>query len=583
MLVVIILAVLFFLFLCTYTLVYVTKQQALHPQPLRKETTASGFVTQGVYNLTCKNRVASKAVYVGLSGGHDPSAAMSVCGEVLHFATLSESIMGLEAFGWQSQMDAMRAMVQRYTTDVLAKDLLYVAAAVITNNSNFFHPAMAQAIKPSMWLHHDHHEAHALHGLYTSPFQRALIFVTDHGGSSPGVDKIYMGIAGSGITLLRTGNLYLAKTYMLLCTCGPFLNGRSLKGRNQFNGFDLTCPRRMMALADSRAVNPTLIPFMESVFAHAASNNYATQCKKIHKYFRKFQAVDLPVSWASTAQHMLHTKAIRWLEKFRPELMAADGLVLVGGVAMNAKMNYAVAQHFRCPFHVPPAPHDLGVAFGLLWSVAPPSAPPGAYLGACPDTHELQLAAEIGARINHTQVALLLAEGLLVGTIIGRKAVSPNSLGVRSVFAVPDMRSLVRLDRWMHSNANPTFMVPPDWVPHILNTTIEQFTSPYALMQVPLLDKFSRELGPGLQSADGVPVQTMLPEHQALLSHLLASVKAVTGRPVLMHAALGCGSLCEALEHLRKGHLDALVVDEWLITEVPSGMACSRHNVTSKP
>jgi hypothetical protein len=50
----------------------------------------------------------------------------------------------------------------------------------------------------------------------------------------------------------------------------------------------------------------------------------------------------------------------------------ADGIVLVGGCALNVGANSAVAAAFGLPVHVPAAPSDCGLAVGSAWLVAPP-------------------------------------------------------------------------------------------------------------------------------------------------------------------------------------------------------------------
>ena len=95
-----------------------------------------------------------------------------------------------------------------------------------------------------------------------------------------------------------------------------------------------------------------------------------------------------------------------------------DGIVLSGGVALNARSNTAVQAHFGVPVHVPSAPGDDGVPIGGAWLIqAPtPATPPQhlQYLGMyAKDLNELPyFIKKYKARlINAKDVADLLVRG----------------------------------------------------------------------------------------------------------------------------------------------------------------------------
>jgi hypothetical protein len=65
------------------------------------------------------------------------------------------------------------------------------------------------------------------------------------------------------------------------------------------------------------------------------------------------------------------------LSSRRRSLPAYDGLVLVGGCALNVRVNSAVAAAFpHLRVHVPAAPSDCGLGVGSAWLLYPPPLPP---------------------------------------------------------------------------------------------------------------------------------------------------------------------------------------------------------------
>ena len=124
-----------------------------------------------------------------------------------------------------------------------------------------------------------------------------------------------------------------------------------------------------------------------------------------------------------------------------------EGLVLTGGCALNVSANEGIRRAIGVPVHVPPAPNDAGIAVGALWSVAPPTAPPGVFVGLpfAHDVGEEELRRRGAVRVELDAIAALLRRGAVVGVAFGRAELGPRALGHRSLLALP--RSVEVKDR----------------------------------------------------------------------------------------------------------------------------------------
>jgi hypothetical protein len=104
---------------------------------------------------------------------------------------------------------------------------------------------------------------------------------------------------------------------------------------------------------------------------------------------------------------MLRSYLVRAEEKEGRAPEGVDGIVLVGGCALNVRVNSKVAAAFpNLPVHVPAAPSDCGIGIGSAWLVRPPPPLVPLPLPVTPDQHRGKGASSLVAPFSPAAAAL---------------------------------------------------------------------------------------------------------------------------------------------------------------------------------
>eukprot|EP00667_Euglena_gracilis_P004924 EG_transcript_4949 len=404
-------------------------------------------------------------------------------------------------------------------------------------------------------FHQNHHDAHAMHAFYSSPFRTAVV-VTADGSGNDGNFNVF--VAHRGNTTLK--RLYMKKDASYGVTY------RYLSGIPQ-------TPHQgaFMAYATMGTVRANWTVRVDKAFRVKRYTQQIALSKRLAQQVTPADSKD----YAATVQHVLQEAVYGRIAKYTDVLQRVDGVTLSGGVAHNIRLNTYLRHRLPVPVHVPPNPGDGGTALGNLLRVQRPLQP-GDYrfLGLPLEDHD-QLPAYasqwLAARPREGQLAQLLGRGAMVGVLRGRQEFGETSFGHRSVLAAATNATVkARILRWMGARdyqyvqvAMP-LEVTPTWFGAVQ-------PSPYASFAPRLPPALCRRLAVCLAD-HSVHLQTVTAAADPWLHALLLEMRRRTGVPALIVAGLRplgktlTNRIDEALGFLRNGTLDHLLVEGHLFS-----------------
>ncbi|MGH3697235.1 MAG: carbamoyltransferase C-terminal domain-containing protein [Pseudonocardiaceae bacterium] len=292
-----------------------------------------------------------------------------------------------------------------------------------------------------------HHLAHGLSAFYSSGFERAGILIIDGSGEIDSA-TIYSADRISGLTSKRSwsrryslGSMYMAATPLLgfgkldsgkTMGLAPYGIGRS---GSAYPIGDLANGRMDAESPAARLSDESTFNEFTDVWKAYLANRVGTPTAPSGDLHTDPVAVSLAASAQRTVEEtfrVLHAEAV--------SLSGSNTVCLAGGVALNCVANGLLPE----PLHIPPFPHDAGVALGAAWSVCPPRTCEPAispYLGANVEMgSELQDLRDAGYRVcevSASAVARLVVDGRVGAVVEGRAEVGPRALGHRSIIALP--------------------------------------------------------------------------------------------------------------------------------------------------
>jgi carbamoyltransferase len=297
--------------------------------------------------------------------------------------------------------------------------------------------------------------------------------------------------------------------------------------------------------------------------------------------------------FAATVQHVFENIVVKELsgaiaelnEQFRNHrgervLPPVSSLVLVGGCALNVRVNTVVQNRFNFPVYVPSSPGDSGIAIGGGWHKHPPPVHPQLeYLGANLFDIEV-LDTEVVAkysprRASPETVARLLVSGKVGAVVRGRQEVGPRALGHRSILAIPtDKEMNARMNRIKHREwYRPTAPVlNEEAVANIFeNLKDTAIDSPY-MSFAPLLQGWAIEAFPAIAHVDGTArPQTVKKSRNPWLWELLKYVGEAIGQPILINTSFNAhghpivNTVKDTIRLWEESKdLDFVVIEDWL-------------------
>jgi carbamoyltransferase len=268
-----------------------------------------------------------------------------------------------------------------------------------------------------------------------------------------------------------------------------------------------------------------------------------------------------------------------------------DRLCIAGGGGLNSVANKKILDETKFKeLFVFPNCGDEGLSCGFaLWAYYNHLHRPRTwkmqhdFIGRVYSRQEIDRAlAQVGSSITaidcgleiYVRTAQLLADGKIVGWFQGGAEFGPRALGHRSILAhpgIPDMKDILNA-RVKHRE---------DWRPFAPSVLAEysreyfdlDVESPYMLLVAPVRpDK--RQLIPSVTHVDGTArLQTVRAEADPHFYKLISEFSRLTSLPMLLNTSLNIGGKPivetpeQALECYLSTHMDALVIDTFLVTK----------------
>jgi len=456
-----------------------------------------------------------------------------------------------------------------------------------------------RSVFPNASLHHvSHHLSHAVYGFATSPFDRALVVVSDAGGNTlePGGDRwwqvgreqtSYYVATGDSIQLIGRefdkpgavgfGESYRAITYYL----GWFSDLKANKTM-ALSGFGDASRLGISSLFESDAsgklsgllacdpLNP--VEMVRQSMSGALSQR--VPARQPDADFLQEHS-DL----AALMQISYESALIDRITKLCAEYSVWN-VCLSGGVAYNCQANSALARISGLRTWVPAAPGDTGQSLGNCIAVSGFGIDRNSYgrrfLGRLstvqrlPPVHDGRGIGPVPLSSSSAVIAShLLLSGLVVGNMRGPSEFGARALGNRSIFADPADRAVAAR---LNAGKNRESFLP--FAGAILEESlsdffIDNFKSPYMqYVHRATAEGFGRLKG--ILHVDGTSrMQTVdsSPE-MAWLRELLEHQYRHTGVPVVLNTSLNAGGTpiaemaTNALPLLERGLIDVLLVGE---------------------
>jgi carbamoyltransferase len=271
-------------------------------------------------------------------------------------------------------------------------------------------------------------------------------------------------------------------------------------------------------------------------------------------------------------------------------LSGESRLVAAGGVMLNVKANYQICKKLGLSpsdFFVFPDAADSGLAVGAALEVLhhdgairAPLSLTTPFLGPSFEEGEIESAfAPFEDRLAISrpgsiarEVALLLAQGQVIGSFQGRMEIGPRALGNRSVLADPRDPKVKDRINLLLKGREP--FVP--FAPVILDDEADKYfianpSYKYMTVAVPAT-QHAKVVVPGVVHVDG----SMRPEIVSIelnpyLHGVLTEFRSITGIGVLINTSFNrhglpmVGRPVDAIEHLLQGWVDKLAIGGFLV------------------
>jgi carbamoyltransferase len=451
-----------------------------------------------------------------------------------------------------------------------------------------------------------HHVSHAVAAYGMSPFEKALVLITDGSGDSH-CATLWRGKA-SKLSLLHEINI-------------PDSLGWFYAAITEFLGFEAYDGEyKVMGLAAYGRENLAFRKALEQVVrVNKNGFDYHVDPKYIHHgphtYSDRFtdhlvEILGLPPrqgkvslseihqDLAFEAQRLLEKRTLRLLTRFR-EQTGLRNLCLGGGVALNVKMNSKIHKSgLFDDIFIFPIPSDSGTSIGAALAVCNestgrlPQPLRHVFWGPSYDDNDIELQLK-GCGLAYRKcrdivedTAELIADGRVVGWFQGSMEGGPRSLGARSILADP--RHVKSKDR-----VNAAIKFREYWRPFCPSLTEESAarfmhhstTAPFMILAFEAKEEASRLIPAVVHVDNTMRVQTVDKDSNPRYYRLLKAFERRTGVPVLLNTSFnikGEAIVCSPRDALRtfwSTGIDALAIGSYLLEKPDKPLSLKAEDV----
>jgi carbamoyltransferase len=312
-----------------------------------------------------------------------------------------------------------------------------------------------------------HHLAHAYYGFWASGLDSALIISHD-GGHSETWDGggYFWGSRTHGVQPLAPGGFWMGYFYSSVAKKLGVHDAGKLMGLAPYGEAKYHAPQLIGTLGDVECKLGFEHKALHDIWIQTICESDAQKQADLAKWdLYSRRPPQLVADIAASAQKIFEDNIIGNVQTglLLMEALQApvDGLVLVGGQALNCPANSAIYRRLGKKVFIPPACNDeglaLGVAIGAYFKThghfppTPSDDYAGAYLGASYDDAEVLKATAALKKISDFDAATaaeLIQNGAIVGIFSGRSEIGPRALGHRSILASP-----LIAENWQRVNA----------------------------------------------------------------------------------------------------------------------------------
>jgi carbamoyltransferase len=427
-----------------------------------------------------------------------------------------------------------------------------------------------------------HHDAHAASSFYGSGLPEATVLVVDAEGEDESATVFHAG--AHGLRRLHSwgrgqslGLMYRAVSQY--CGFGTFGAGKTM-------GLASWVPEPVEPLPLLWRDGDLHSPFPTEAWEDEVVDGWlALLTSRFGPPFRDVEGPGYP-PWqahqpeAAAAAQQAVNRALAGLVDAAVGLTGCPDVCLAGGVALNCVANGLLLDGVRT-LHIPPYPHDAGVALGAAqlaglaigqpWrdrarAFTGPSASPG-------EAADAAIALGLPVRRSPDPVedaCRLLTEGKAIGWVQGPMEIGPRALGNRSILALPrpkDVRNRLnaRKGREPWRPLAPSLLA--EEADRLLGRTLD---SPFMLLSVEL-SKQGREAAPAATHRDGSARVQTVEAGSGPYRALIEQVREATGTGVVLNTSLNrrgeplVNTGAQAVDNAAAIGLDALVVGDVII------------------
>lgn len=420
-----------------------------------------------------------------------------------------------------------------------------------------------------------HHISHAYGSYFQSPFNEALVFTVDGGGSDLGMHtttKVYKAI-GNNLEEIFKPLVDFGNTYS---TIGIPMSEISPGKDNNDLGVFLSYAGKIMGIcAYGRIVQEWVQPMVD-FYTH---KNLQQLGKKIGlKLDLNSISGETSYNLAATSQYVFEELLMQFILHFFEQ--DRKNIVLTGGCALNVLFNQKLKKFLNSQnfdLYVPPNPNDCGQSLGQYLYKTKTHIDPLVYAGFDILDRE-NIDTYLVKNKYHTEemtvgkIVELISDGKIGGIVQGYSEVGPRALGNRSIICDPSFKDMkdtlnnkVKFREWYRPFA-------PVCRDEDKDLYFDDAVDSHYMSYAPHVKEEYRTKLPSITHNDGTArLQTVNKNQHELFYSILSHMKSAGKIPVILNTSFNIKGkpiltrVKDAFDVLENTELDFLVIENTLV------------------